>query len=201
MEGDEMRYKYGYDYYINRFKQAKDDARKLFSGMDAETFNAAPAEGKWSPGQILSHLVEAGTRYYKSIKTGIYHAPHKYKHASEPFKLSFLMQKFVDFVSPEGKKAVPTVSAFEPVSKKHLNKDKILGDFLNLQDDLIALVQKAKNESMDLSKVKVQNPVLSFVRMDVNACLAITEAHQRRHLQKVKKLLGLEADIDYTPPI
>lgn len=70
-----------------------------------------------------------------------------------------------------------------------MNKDDILQNFLKLQKEYLMILRRAKKEQIDLAALKVANPVVSYIKMTVAECIAVTEAHQRRHMLQAEKVL------------
>lgn len=184
---------YTYDYYITQFTEAKIFVQNKVQPLSTELFTISPGPDRWCIAEIMLHLSRTAEVYTPVIKTAIETAPDSKKYYGEPFKIGFLMKKFVHIVSPENQKLTPTLPIFYPTKDgEKFNKEAILKEFTDSQNLLIELVSKSKVEHLVLNKLKVRNPVYNAIRMDVNACLAILEAHQRRHFAQIEALLSLE---------
>lgn len=179
---------YTYDYLLNAFADAKETAKELALDVSDEIFLRKPAEDKWCMGEILSHLVQTGNEYLPQIKKGLDKPHENLATGGEPFTPNFLFRWFIYFVSPEYQRPVPTVKPFEPISTVDINRQKVLSDFLKLQDEFIHILKQVKLEQLDLDRIKTRNPIVKFVPMSLTACFAIQEAHQRRHFEQMKAL-------------
>ena len=179
---------YTYDYLLEAFTQAKNTAETLVDAVSDEVFLQKPAEDKWCMGEILNHLTQAGSEYLPQIKKGLDKPDEDLPKSSGPFTPNFLFRWFIDQVSPENRRKLPTVTAFEPVEGPTMNKKDVLNGFLKLQDEIIHILKKAKLEQLDLDHIKTRNPIVKFVPMSLTSCFAIQEAHQRRHFEQMKEL-------------
>ena len=184
---------YTYDYYITQFTEAKIFVQNKVEPLSQDLFTTSPGPEKWCTAEIMMHLSRTSQVYIPVIEAAINEAPDKKKYYGEPFKVGFLMKKFIHIVGPENEKLTPTLPAFVPTKDgDRFDKAHILKEFTDIQNQLIELVSKSKIEHLVLDKLKVKNPIYSIIRMDVNACLAIIEAHQRRHFGQIEALLSME---------
>lgn len=181
---------YTNDYYINAFSEAKETANNLVASLSLEEFNTPPAEGKWCIGEIISHLIQTDEEYLAVLEEKLLSDGSDFKKGSGPYTHPIHLRWFIKIVSPEFKKAVPTLPPFEPKAIKNLDKILLLEEFLAIQDRYLALVKKAADENLHLGKIKVGNPIYPFIKMSVSACLAVNEAHQRRHFQQIEQILA-----------
>lgn len=179
---------YTYDHLIHAFQQAKETAENLTSDLDEAVFLRRPIEGKWSIGEILSHLVQAGNEYLSQIKKGLNKPDMELKKGNSPFIPGFLFRWFIHQVSPDNQRKLPTVKSFQPKQAASIDRKKVHQDFIKLQDEFIILLKKAKLEGLDLEGIKTRNPVIKFIPMSLIACFGVTEAHQRRHFEQIKEL-------------
>ncbi len=160
---------YTYHYFVEAFENAKETAEDLVTGVDDEIFLRKPAENKWCMGEILSHLVQIGNEYLPQIKKGLNKPPEKLPKGNGPFTPNFLFRWFIYQVGPQNRRPMPTVNQFRPEKAHEIDKEKVLADFIALQDELLSIVQKAQQEELDLERIKTKNPIVKFVPMSVLA--------------------------------
>lgn len=184
-----MKQIYTNDYYIQAFTSAKDTIHSLVDDIDTATFNTSPDKGKWCVGEIISHIIQTDKEYLHVLESKMSENISLLPKGNGPYKHPFHMRLFIKVVSPEFKKAVPTLPLFEPIEAKKLNKDQLLKEFDEIQDRYLVIIEKADLENLHLGKIKVSNPIYSFIKMSMSACLAINEAHQRRHFQQIENIL------------
>lgn len=179
---------YTYDYFLDAFEQAKETATQLTKSVSEDVFLEKPHTDKWCMGEILDHLVQAGNEYLPQIKKGLDKPDDQLAKRGEPFTPNFFLRQFVKIVSPDYKKAVPTVKSFKPKQATDIDQEKVLADFINLQDEFITIMKRAKLEQLNLDRTKTRNPIVKLVPMSLTACFAIQEAHQRRHFEQMREL-------------
>lgn len=181
---------YTNDFYIQAFTSAKKNISNLVADIDDRMFNTPPAEDKWCIGEIISHLIQTDKEYLEVLEDKILGDTSNLKKGNGPYKHPLHLRWFIKVVSPEFKKAVPTLPPFEPIAIKDLDKSQLLEEFKAIQDRYLAIISKAEKENLHLGKIKVGNPIYPFIKMSVSACLAVNEAHQRRHFQQIEKILA-----------
>jgi hypothetical protein len=98
------------------------------------------------------------------------------------------MRWFVNYLEPPITIKSKSPGSFQPVQYAQLDKDEVLNNFLNLQDKYITLLEIAQTNNLDLSSIRVSNPLISFIKMTAAECIAVTEAHQRRHFEQARKV-------------
>lgn len=159
--------------------------------MDERIFRRQPSSKSWCIGECYSHLVEAGTSYYQKVAEGIEKAKKKETGNYHSMHLRFLMKWFVNYLEPPVSLKAKAPGTFQPVEYAKLDKEEILKNFLNLQDKYISQLEIAKKLNLNLSSVKVSNPIIEFIKMTPAECIALTEAHQRRHMEQASKVKDL----------
>ena len=186
---------YTYNYLIEAFEDAKATASSLIFDSDKQTLKQKSDEASWSMIEILNHLVQAGNEYLSQINTALDKNEDKLSKGTEPFSPSFMFRWFIKQVSPENTRKLPTVPSFEPKELSELDIDQTLSDFIKLQDSYIHILKRAKLEGLDLDHIHARNPILKFVPMSLTACFGVTEAHQRRHFEQMRKLRSNFVDV------
>tara|TARA_R110002124_G_scaffold287013_3_gene469694 strand:+ start:3449 stop:3997 length:549 start_codon:yes stop_codon:yes gene_type:complete len=181
---------YTNDYYIQAFTSAKDTIHSLVDDVDQAIFSTPPAENKWCIGEILSHLIQTDKEYLTVLEDKILGDTSDLKKGNAPYKHPIHIRWFIKVVSPEFKRAVPTIPPFEPIEAKKMDKDRLLKEFDEIQDRYLSLIRKADKENLHLGKIKVGNPIYPIIKMSISACLAVNEAHQRRHFQQIRRILS-----------
>lgn len=181
---------YTNDYYSEAFDNAKSTIHALSSTVDDQKFNTPPAEEKWCIGEIISHLIQTSKEYLNVLEPKILGDTSDLAKGNGPYKHPIHMRWFIKIVSPEFKKAVPTVPAFEPLDIKEFDKTKLLLELDQIQDRYLKFIEKADRENLHLGKIKVGNPIYPIIKMSISSCLAVNEAHQRRHFQQIENILS-----------
>lgn len=182
---------YTYQWFMNRFIEAKDETVSFCQPIGEDLFVRRPAEDVWSIAECYSHLNEFGQQYLDNIRRGMKSAtkvssPHA---ANQAFPPRLIWKGVVKLFAPPYRIKMKTVKPFVPQTKADLKKQAVLDRFINLQDEFIEELKTAQVDSVDLNNTKVSNPLLKFVKMTLAECFAVTEVHQRRHIWQAEQIL------------
>lgn len=180
---------YSYTWFIQRFEQASDEADDLFAHTASHLLTQQPTPDKWSPVECLSHLVSFGNIYSDVINTGIRHAAVGSANDQTSFKPRLFWRWVIHFFEPPYKIGMKTIQSFEPQQTDQPSAEQVLQSFSGLQQHFIEHIRTCEKKGINLSGEKVSHPVVSFLKMTLSECLALTEAHQRRHLWQAQQTI------------
>ncbi len=180
---------YNNDYYRNQFSSNIDTLNNLIKDIDKTLLNSIPAPGKWCIGEIIDHLLITGGRYAEVLEIKLNENPNDLKKGGGPYSHPFLMRMFIKIVSPEYQRNMPTIKPFEPHDHHNFEKDALLKQFQTLNERFLKLINIADEHELDLGRIKVGNPIYPIWKMPVSGCLALNEAHQRRHFGQIERVL------------
>ena len=162
------------------FRHIQTRVQALTDGLSVEAFNWQPAPERWSVAQCLAHLQVAGGLLVPRLEDALAQATEP-SHA-RPVRYGFVGRWFIRANEPNPKRKVKTPSAFVPPARHA--PDVLVPSLLELQDRLIRCAEQA--DGLHLSSPKIPSPAASFLRFDVPTWLAVTEAHERRHLAQAQ---------------
>ena len=162
------------------FRRIETEIRTLADGLSPEAFNWQPSPERWSVGQCLAHLHVAGGLLVPRLEDALAQAAGRAR--TKPVRYGLLGRWFIQANEPNPKRKVKTPSAFVP-SAQHA-PDVLVPRLLELQERLIRCAEQA--DALDLASPKVASPAARFLRFDVPTWLAVTEAHERRHLAQAQ---------------
>lgn len=180
---------YSNKFFIDGFNSAKSELEIVLKDVDDELFLSLPTNGGWCIGEVVSHINKTTDLYLRRMEPGIDSITSNLPKGTDSYSLPWTMRMFVKVVSPDYKPRVKTFSVFFPEKKADLDRGKLVEHFNRNMDRFIAIVEKAKAEDLNLDMIKVRNPVAKFIKMSLSSCLAIHEAHTRRHLEQIKRLI------------
>lgn len=167
--------------YRDGFLAFKDEADAVASDLSREAFNRPPAPGKWSVGQCLDHLNEAGRLLVPRLEEAIRAAPACPSNDDTPPRYGLFERLFIWLNGPRGWLKMPSPGAYRPAEHA---LDPAVAAFKTLQDDLAACAAAA--DGLDVTAVRITSPASRFVRLSLGAWLEATLAHQHRHLQQAR---------------
>ena len=180
---------YTNEFYKAQFSSNIETLKNLLQDVDHTLLNTVPAPGKWCIGEIVDHLLITGGRYADVLENKLNDNPSDLQKGEGPYTHPFLMRKFIGIVSPEYQRNMPTIKPFEPHDHKNFDKDSLLTQFETLNNRFLKLIGIADEHQLDLGKIKVSNPIYPIWKMPVSGCLALNEAHQRRHFGQIERIL------------
>ena len=169
-----------------QFEAAKSEATQIASGLSDAQFNWRPEPGKWSIAECLDHLYVTGSKLLPGMDAAIQRARERNQHGSGPFEYGWLARWFIRNVSPipESGKGMKGPKLYAPRPDQPV--DRVLPEFLRLQDQLVDRLHAA--DGLDLGRIKVASPASSLLRLSLGAWFEATAAHQERHLIQARRV-------------
>jgi len=174
---------------LNDKTAIKSSLRKSYSSviyaindLDEVAYNTPRTEGKWSPGDILGHLILSTKGIIKAMQMpktilstqfGTHNGAEKTREA--------LMDLYLQALN-DGVKA-PSSVIFRGVAEK--GKDRMITTFTNDLDQLVKWIDNWTER--ELSKYLLPHP--AFGKLTVREMLYFTELHNYHHLKQIEKAL------------
>ena len=182
-------YPNSFDHFIQQFEEIIDSSRDFLTGVDENAFLLKPSQDSWCIGECYSHLVQTGNLYLEKVNEGMQAAATAKTAPQNPMSLRFHMRWFVQYLEPPISMKTKAPGAFQPLTDSSITKKEVQQAFLDQQQKFLEHLETAKIEHIDLSKIKVANPLISLVGMTLAECIAVTEAHTRRHMEQAENVL------------
>jgi len=179
---------YSNQFFIDGFNATKSNLYKILKDVDDDLFVSLPSDGGWCIGEVLSHINKTSDIYLKQMEGALNQPNDVLPKGVGTYVLPWKMRMFVKVVSPDYKPRIKTFPVFYPEKKTDLDRTKLVEHYNNNMDRFIAIVERSQSENVNVDKVMVRNPVIKMIKMSLSACLAINEAHTRRHLMQIKRL-------------
>ena len=181
--------KYSYEWFINQYREAKEDAKTFVEQLEPGIFNRKPSPETWSIAECYDHIILYNELYLDQIDKGFKKAEISYE--KEVYKPGFLWKRIFKWLKPPYKRKIGTLAPFDPADSDELNQHEVLDRVLRIQDQYLLRLQEARERSIDLGSKTARNPVLSFIRMSLSECFGVVDAHQRRHLWQATRILKM----------
>lgn len=157
-----------------------DTAVEIFQNMKEEQLLAPAENGGWSIAQCLQHLNVYGDYYLPQIKKTID------KHtdtAKTDFKSSWFGAYFTKMMEPEiGTKKMKAFKKYNPPPQ--LNAHAVVAAFIQQQETLLTLLQKASSADLD---AKIPISLTPLIRLKLGDTFQFVIAHDERHMQQAKR--------------
>jgi hypothetical protein len=175
--------------YQRQIDEIKNYAQDLLKDMNAVDFNKQPSTGGWSVGECFEHMNILGRGYVANLHRAVADGRKKGLTGSGKVKYGFFAQKFISSMEPPYKMKLKTTPAMQ-TKDKNLSKEKVLAEFLKIQNGLVEILKSA--QGLDFKKIKAPSMFFRLFKMNVGEWLASMASHERRHLwqaSNVKKAL------------
>lgn len=184
-----MAPKFSYPWYIDRFEDAKYKAEKFILSIDDIQFQQPPARDKWCIAECYDHLIQYGDLYRDDMAAALASASQTTGDWEQPFRPRWIFRKLYSFFEPPYNMKLKTIKPMEPEPVSDYNRMELLDEYINLQDQFIAQLEKGRHQHIDLQAVTISHPILPFITMTLSECFALAEAHQRRHQWQAEQTL------------
>jgi len=165
--------------YVKRHLSFAEDLNNL----PISTLQIKPNRSSWSVLECIEHLNLYAEFYNPEIKNKIDISKFK---TTPIFKSGFLGNKFsLDMLPKEGMKTRKTFKSKNPIHSD-LNKKQVLNSFINYQQELLVLLDSAKNTDLNKVKTSLTIPLLKFRLGDT---FRFVIYHNERHIIQAKNIL------------
>ena len=170
--------------YRRQFEAVTCDAELLLDALTERQLAWREKAGVWSMADCLDHLVVTGNQSLPRIRDAMSEARSRGLLGRGPFRYGKLGNWFVRVMD-----APPTIRFRAPRAYRpsmDLPVSEVVARFFRLQRDLISASDEA--DGIDLTAVRVSNPVSRWFRMSLGQEFALTGAHERRHLWQASRV-------------
>jgi uncharacterized damage-inducible protein DinB len=146
---------------------------------------------RWSILECFAHLNLYNRYYLKAIEDAFFASGGL---AEEEIRTTWIGRKSVNMMMPGNKKKQKTFKKMDPV---YSMKDRtVLDHFLNDQEKLIMLLQKATQVNVNARKVPVE--FFRLLKMNIGEALQFVVVHEQRHVLQAHTILTA-APVSKTP--
>jgi hypothetical protein len=176
----------GYEVQLDRIVA---EAEGLMAHLTDEQFNWRPAPGRWSIAENLDHLRATGAQYVPAIDEAIAAGQARSLYGEGPFRYGPVERFLAWSMEPPVRVRLKTLGAITPAGEHSLGIARPA--FLHAQEELRARIRRANG--LDLSRVRVRSPLVTWLQLSLGKALAFLLAHERRHLwqaKEVRRLMG-----------
>lgn len=147
---------------------------------DLTTLNLKPGPGKWSPMEIIHHLITVNASYFPIFDQIIDQNFKPPKLGKLPFYGKKMGELILSAMNKNAK--IKTFRSWEPIEKTHDNDLKVV--FFNKQDQLSNYIQKL--EPYLGQKLMIYSPANKWIVYPLDTAIEIILSHEKRHLSQIK---------------
>ena len=145
-----------------------------------------PAPGKWNVVQVLEHLNSYGRYYIPAIEKSL----QENKPATVMFKPVFIGDYFTKMLSPSEKGTVKykMKAPKDHRPSPHLDHQPVLKTFLEQQQTLLELLEKAK--SKNIGRIRTPITLSRFIKLKLGDTFRFLIAHEQRHFIQISNTMA-----------
>lgn len=162
---------------------------KKVAYLSPAQLNWQNSKESWSIKQILQHLNEYARFYHseflKRIENTRFKEPLPHFISSPLGKSAWTSMKLGNAKNVKRKFRSP--KQYNPLMNSQLNEIDPIGDFLQNQDELIGILEKAKG--VNLRKVKIPISISKIIRLRLGDALQFVIYHNERHVQQIMNIM------------
>lgn len=155
------------------------DAQALVEGLRPDQLAWRPEPRRWSIAECLEHLSLTAEATIPGIDAGIAEARASGWTRREPYRPGLLARWALKGTEPPPKKKKMR-AVKELVPAEELDPVAAVARFFSFQDELQRRI--AASNDLDVNRIKVTSPVVSWVRYRLGFAFHFFLAHERRHL-------------------
>jgi hypothetical protein len=153
----------------------------LSAGIDEKTLNTTADASLWSPAQVVEHLVLTNRPYLNVMAAVLKTAGRGAVDAQ--VRYSVIGGILCKAAGPDGN--APAPKALHPRTTSI--PLTIVEEWRQQETELLGLLDQSTG--VDLSRIRVWNPLVRFLPMNLADCFAILTAHTERHVGQIQARL------------
>ena len=173
--------------WLEQLERIRRDAAGLTEGITDAQFAWTPEPGKWSVGQIVSHLVVAGASYLDRLSPALADARARNLADRGDYRPSLIGGLMVRSFEPPPRIRMKAPRIYRPADAGPvLDRETELAAWRALHDRVEQTINEAGG--LDLRRIRIVSPVASLVRMNAGDAFRVVLSHERRHLWKMRRV-------------
>ena len=156
------------------------DLAQLTSALTEAQFHAPTRTGGWSVGYCIEHLVLTGYAFLPKWDLALQQAAVREGNGQRSTRYEWWQRKLLEYMENPSRLKLKTAPAFVPCARHAI--DDTVGRFCGMHQELTRRVDRCRG--LDVSRIKVQSPFVSWIRYALGFSFDLALAHERRHLRQ-----------------
>jgi DinB superfamily len=157
---------------------------EMCAGLTDEKLTWREGPTRWSVAENLVHLAKTVELCTPALDKAIGDARREGKLSEGPFEQGVMGKIFVWYVEPPPKIRLPAPKSLLP--KFEGSGTESVEEYLRSQELILERLEAA--DGVDLRRASFKSPFASFVKMDLLALFSVWTAHERRHIEQMKRV-------------
>lgn len=162
------------------------DAPGIANGLTDAQFNWRPAPARWSVGDCFAHLNESARIFLPGIDRGIEHARARGMTSPGPFVYSAIERIVLRLTEPPPRLRTRAPKTLQPPIDPSRSASRVMREFMEWQAAIDERIRLA--DGLDLKRLRERSPAVPLFKWSLGTMLAITLAHERRHLWQAREV-------------
>lgn len=159
----------------DELKKLTDDVRDQFGNLSFEHLNYKPHPERWSILECFEHLNRYNRYYLQAIEKAFERSG---PFVDEEIKSTWIGKKSIAMMEPSNRKKQKTFRHMNPLNSA-LTSD-VLDHFLNDQNRLLTLLEKAKHININSKLIPIE--FFRLLKMNIGEGFQFVVVHQHRHV-------------------
>lgn len=174
--------------FKQQFEQLARDADCLVGPLSDRQFTWKPEPDAWSVAQCIDHLNVTARLYLPVLDEGIADAIRRGLYGAGPHAYNWFGKLAVQLVAPQTRFKSKAREAFQPPEGR--SRHDVMSAFGAYQVQFVDRLRGASG--LDLARSRVRSPLWLRMRMPLGSGFAMMIAHERRHLEQARRVIGSE---------
>ena len=170
---------------LDQLTAIQQDAPGLLSPLSPEQCAWRPEPHRWSVGDCFAHLNTTADASLPILDAAIEQGRARGLTGNGPFGYSWFDRMLVGSMEPPPRIRTRTTRRFVPPAIMR-DPAALLAEFMTWQERLAAVIRRA--DGLDLRRIRMRSPVLSWLGYSLGAGFGIVLAHERRHLWQARQI-------------
>lgn len=170
--------------YARQFSANRRSAGLLLEGLTERQLTWHDGAGTWSIIDCLNHLATTANESLPRIRSAITDARSRGLLSTGPFRHPIAGNILIRLMDAPPRIRFKAPKAYRPT--RNLSVSETLAAYFLVQEELPRVLKDANG--LDLARVRVTNPVISWWKLSLGQEFAFDAAHERRHLWQASQV-------------
>jgi hypothetical protein len=170
--------------YLDQLLSIRQQVPGLVAHLSDVQFAWSPGPKRWSMAHCFDHLNAAARLFMPAIDRTAGDARARGLTGPGPYAYSMVERLFIQMNEPPPRLRMRAPRALLPAPAASM--DAIVAEFMTWQDRLKEGIRNA--DGLDLRRARGPSPAFPLVKWSLGGMIAITLAHERRHLWQARQV-------------
>ena len=170
--------------YLDQLLSIRQQVPGLVAQLTETQFKWLPGPKRWSMAHCFEHLNVAARAFVPTMDRTIEDARTRGLTGQGPFTYPMHERLFINFNEPPPRFRMPAPAVLVPTPTKSMAE--IVAEFMDWQDKFGDTIRRA--DGLDLRRARGRSPAFPLIKWSLGAQIAITLAHERRHLWQARQV-------------